>query len=117
MKSDEDALTCDFAETYHIYDWRALDIDYAATLAAGLRQSSRSFMKLTNVKATLSDSLEARIVDELQAIRYSLPGKKRKRPEWISDKIIHGEKESEDQYESFASPDEFRARWKRLSEA
>lgn len=41
MATDEDALICDFAETYHIYDYRQLKPSYAATLAAGLREDSR----------------------------------------------------------------------------
>ena len=38
---DEDALKCDFAETYHIYDYRSLPADVAATFAVGLREESR----------------------------------------------------------------------------
>ena len=42
IATDEDALICDFAETYHIYDYRSLDVEYAATLAYGLRDDSGS---------------------------------------------------------------------------
>lgn len=38
---DEEALICDFAETYHIYDYRSLPARLAATLAVGLRENSR----------------------------------------------------------------------------
>ena len=35
-------LTCDMAETYHVLDWRALGLPLAATLAAGMRETSRT---------------------------------------------------------------------------
>lgn len=38
---DEEALICDFAETYHIYDYRSLPARLAATYAVGLRNESR----------------------------------------------------------------------------
>jgi len=46
---DEDALICDFAETYHIYDYRGLPAANAATLAAGLRGNSRIRMKMQGI--------------------------------------------------------------------
>ena len=33
---DEGALICDFAETYHIYNYREFEPFYVATLANGL---------------------------------------------------------------------------------
>ena len=43
---DENALICDFAETYNIYDYRSLPVKLAATYSAGLRENSRIKMKL-----------------------------------------------------------------------
>ena len=37
-----DELVCDMAETYHVLDWRALGLPLAATLAGGLRETSRT---------------------------------------------------------------------------
>lgn len=76
-------------------------------------------MKLVKVNVNLNESLEAMIFDELQAIRHMLSGKKHGKPEWISKKIIRGNNNTEkrNQYESFASPEEFQARWKRLAGA
>lgn len=45
MELDEDAVICDFAETYHIYDLYQYPCQYIATLAAGLRDNSRIKMK------------------------------------------------------------------------
>ena len=40
MAADEDALACDIAETYGIYDMRALPAGRLAVLAVGLREDS-----------------------------------------------------------------------------
>lgn len=111
LDSDEDALICDFAEYYHVYDYKAIDIDLASTLAAGLRPNSRSYMKVHGIKATLLESLAASIDDELRAIIYMLSGKKNARkPEFIAKRIIFGEPKKTE-YEKFQSPEEFWARW------
>ena len=65
---DEAALTCDFAETYQIYDWRALPATYAAILAAGLRESSRIKMRLSGSKLTAEQLLLAAIADHVRVL-------------------------------------------------
>lgn len=60
-----DELICDFAETYHIYDWRGLPLNLAAILAGGLPEFSRSKMKLRGERATIDQLLLARICDLL----------------------------------------------------
>ena len=65
---DEAALICDFAETYQIYDWRSLPATYAATLAAGLRESSRIMMRLAGAKLTTEQSLLACIADHVRLL-------------------------------------------------
>ena len=45
IRFDEDALICDLAETYHIYDYRSLPVKLVATLSAGLRDDSRIKLK------------------------------------------------------------------------
>jgi hypothetical protein len=62
---DGDALVCDFAQTYHILDWRALPAALAATLAAGLPEGSRSVRRLQGLKAPLETVLLAQIADRL----------------------------------------------------
>lgn len=110
LDSDEDLLICDFAEYYHVYDYKAIDIDLASTLAAGLRPNSRSYMKIHGIKANLTESLAASIDDELRAIIYMLSGKKNRKPEFIANRIIFGEPERTE-YEKFRSPEEFWKRW------
>ena len=63
IATDEDALICDLAETYHIYDMRQFDPDYIAILAVGLRIDSRIKKRLTGVDIDINTLLLAHIVD------------------------------------------------------
>ena len=78
----EDELICDFAETYHILDWRGLPINLAATLAAGLPEDSRIKMKIRGDQATIDQILLARICDLLSEWVWAF-SKNAKRPESI----------------------------------
>lgn len=60
---DEAALICDFAETYHIYDWRSLPARYAAILASGLRPDSRIMLKISDTAVPINTMLLATIAD------------------------------------------------------
>ena len=61
----EDDLICDFAETYHVLNWRELPLKLAATLAFGLPQSSRSKMRLNGLSTPMETLLLAKITDLL----------------------------------------------------
>lgn len=63
VATDENALICDFAETYHVYAWRQLPARTAATLAAGLSPDSRIMRRLSGVPAKLEHILLAIIAD------------------------------------------------------
>ena len=63
IAKDEDALRCDFLETYHVFDYRALPARQAALYAAGLRPSSRIKQALSGVSADLQTILLAHIAD------------------------------------------------------
>lgn len=63
IATDEDALICDFAETYHIYDMRQFTVLYIATLAKGLRHDSRIMMAVNGLKVDLNTLLLAHIAD------------------------------------------------------
>ena len=65
---DEDALICDFAETYHIYDYRNIPASYAATLAAGLRDDSRIKLLMADRKASVDTIILAGIMDRLSVL-------------------------------------------------
>ena len=63
-----DELTCDMAETYHALDWRALGLPLAATLAAGLRENSRTRMALAGSVSTVDTLLLGAAVDALHLL-------------------------------------------------
>lgn len=67
---DEDALICDLAETYHIYDYRSLPVKLAATLSAGLRDDSRIRLLAAGAPAAQDTLLLATIADRIEAFRY-----------------------------------------------
>lgn len=68
VAADEDSLICDFAETYHIYQWRGLAVNYAAVLAFGLSEDSRIKRVLTKRKISLETMLTASAVDALNLL-------------------------------------------------
>ena len=65
IRMDETALICDFAETYHIYDYRAMPLRTVAALAAGLRRNSRIMIKMSGVGVDPDTLLLAAAVDRL----------------------------------------------------
>lgn len=86
---DRNALICDLAETYGIYDYRALPVMTLAALASGLRPDSRIKMKMANIKETSSEVLLIQIFDLLQMMRYQwFATKKDPPPKLLSDILI-----------------------------
>lgn len=71
IATDEDALICDFAEYYHIYDYRALPAGYAATLACGLSSDSRIKRKLSGMDYSTTTLLMAAAIDRLSLLWWS----------------------------------------------
>lgn len=105
MMKNEDALICDFAETYHVLDWRALPVKLAATLACGLRGNSRSVQLLTGSKVTDDQLLLAAVVDTAKIISWQLGGDKKNRPESIVQRLT----ETKQPTAGFDTVEEFRA--------
>ena len=68
LARDEQALICDFAETYHVFDWKALRPSLAATLAVGLRDDSRIKMQLSGLHVPPDRLLLAAAVDRLSLL-------------------------------------------------
>lgn len=62
---DRDALICDMAETYHIYDLRGLPGRMLAVLAFGLRADSRIMQRLNKQEFATETMLLATIADRL----------------------------------------------------
>ena len=68
IKADEDALVCDLAETYHIYDYKRLPVKLVASLAVGLRPDSRIKIKLSGSKVSPEMMMMAAIIDRLTVL-------------------------------------------------
>lgn len=68
IQTDEDALICDLAETYGIFDYRQLPADLVAVFAFGLRDDSRIKLAMTNSKVPFETFLLAGVLDRLSAL-------------------------------------------------
>lgn len=68
---DEDALVCDLAETYGIYDYRQLPITRVAVFASGLSETSRIKKVLSGQKEDLDTLLLAGIYDTVRLLFWT----------------------------------------------
>lgn len=108
IKLDEDALICDLAETYNIYNYKELPLGLVATLCFGLRADSR--IKLLQAKAPINTNtmLLASAVDRLSLLTWmnSADGHKgQNRPPSILESLLELEKPKD--YIAYNSVDEF----------
>lgn len=72
MARDEDALICDMAEYYHIYDLRALTVRQLSVLACGLPESARSKVAQSGSSLPPLMTILCGIFDQLSALRWML---------------------------------------------
>lgn len=111
----ETELICDFAETYHILDWRTLPLNTAAALSVGLRENSRVKMKIAGVEAGQDTLLLAAIVDRLSLLWWAKTKDAesgRNKPKSIFEQLTRRpEDEPEKKVTAFRSGEEFRAAW------
>lgn len=116
IAADENALICDLAETYGIFDYKALPVHLVATLSSGLRDDSRSKMNMSGANMTTEQLLLAGIADgtNLLAWLQSKDGAKgRNRPHSILKEIL---KETEGGGNAvFATGEDFDSAWKRAT--
>ena len=68
IKVDEDALICDLAETYQIYDYKQLPPKMVAVFSYGLKDDSRIKMKLSGQTVPSDTLLLASMVDKLNTL-------------------------------------------------
>lgn len=71
IATDEDALICDLAETYHIYDYRSLSPRMAAIFSCGLRDDARIKLALAGVRYPLDTLLNVLTYDAVSWLRWS----------------------------------------------
>ena len=116
---DEEALICDLAETYGIFDMESLPVQTVATLSIGLRGDSRIKLAAAGRKLGTTDALLATIADYLAMIFWTKTkdGQKgRNRPKSIREALENGNKK-DNEIVGFESVEEFeRARESLLEE-
>ena len=115
LSADRDALICDLAEVYGIFDHRALPVPLLATLAVGLREDSRIKRKISGMKLTRIEMLTAAAVDRLSMLLWinSEDGRKgENRPASVLASLM-GEEQEEKPVEGFETAEEFEAEWTR----
>ena len=99
IQADEEALICDLAETYHIYDYKKLPLTRVAIFAIGLKDSSRIKMKMCDQLVPIETLLLAGISDRLSVLlwRQTKDGQKGKNmPTMVLDTLmIRKSKESD----------------------
>ena len=111
IKLDEDALICDLAETYHIYDYRSLPVRLVATLSAGLRDNSRIKLKAAGSSVGLDTIILAAIADNLSMMRAGFSKDGRTKP-YLFTEAIHGE--TKPKVRGFKTAEDFEAALKRI---
>jgi len=116
---DEDALICDLAETYQIYDYRQLPATRVAVFAYGLRNDSRIKMKLSGQSVALDTLLLAGISDRLSTLIWfqSEDGQKGKnRPVSLVDLLLNKNngKKKDDEIVSYDTGKDFEEARKKL---
>ena len=114
IANSEDQLICDFAQYYHILDYKELQPSLAATLAMGLPEESRIKKKLTGVNVTLDQMLLALILDDLNIFLWSRKKRKGRKPKQVFKMLTEPEKPKEELM-SFSTPEAYEA-WRARKE-
>lgn len=115
IATDENALVCDLAETYGIYDYRSLPLRKVATFSVGLRDNSRIKMKMNGMRIPLNEVLLAAAVDRLSFLLWAKTEdgvNNTNKPKSILDELLGNEEFSDD---GFETPEEFLAAWNKIT--
>ena len=119
MAADGDALACDMAETYGIYDIRALPARRLAVLAVGLRENSRIKVKMSGMQVPLGDLMTAAMVDRLSWMVWaqSKDGQRGiNKPEQLVEKLLGHDEEETKKNVAYEESEDFEAARKRILE-
>lgn len=111
IATDEEALICDLAETYQIFDYRSLPLSRVAIFAVGLKGNSRIKMKMSGLKYPLETLLLASAVDRLSVLVWQKTKDAKdgiNLPESILSRLLGLEESRET--EVFDTPEDFERR-------
>ena len=107
IATDKNALICDMAETYKVFDLRALPVPMLATLAAGLRDDSRIKIKLSGARAA-ADALNFLAWAKTKAAQTG-----KNRPKSFLNAFTEMP-QTHDEVTGYRTPEDFKAAWQRL---
>ena len=119
LKADREALLCDLAETYRIYDLHDVPVPTLAMLAAGLRDDSRIKTSLSGGRPPRSELLLAAAVDRLSLLVWVMSEDAKRgtnRPKSILAALMGEEDNSSNDIATFETFDDFNAAWKKATE-
>ena len=115
---DEDALICDMAETYGVFDLYALPAQLAATLAVGLRDDSRIKIKMSGMKMDFNKYILAALFDKVNWLCWTKTENAqhgRNVPERILSLLLQdAPNTSVEEFQVFDSPEAFEQERQRL---
>ena len=118
MAKDPEALLCDLAETYHIYNYKELPCKMVALFSCGLRADSRIKMRMAGEKATRKEILLASIADRLGTLVWfqTKDGAKGiNRPESIIETLLGGKREDNSEVMAFDTGEDFAQLWNSIA--
>lgn len=119
LQHDKDALLCDLAETYHIFDIKALPLDKVALFSYGLSEDSRIKRSMNGNKAKLDTLLLASISDALRTLVYFQTEDAqhgRNRPESIVARLTGKEESHDSNVRTFKTIEDFEKAYKEAFE-
>ncbi|MBO1087616.1 DUF5361 domain-containing protein [Enterococcus hirae] len=118
IKIDEEALICDLAETYQIYEYKQLPVCMVAVFSYGLKEDSRIKLKMSNQLVSFETMLLAGIYDRLSLLLWSKTKdaeKGKNMPKAVSDELdLSPRKTKQADTSLFNSSEDFEQRRKEL---
>ena len=115
IRLDRDAVICDLAETYGIFNYQALPVKLLATLVVGLREDSRIKRKISGDRIPRSDVLLAAVVDRLTTIVWMLSedgANGANKPRSVVDVLLGIPKQTPvSDVEAYDTPEDYEEEW------
>lgn len=109
---DEDALICDFAEIYHVLDYKRLPLRTAAVFAQGLPENSRIMRRLSGMRIGLETALLAELCDRVGILIWQHTENGRNPPASIKALLLG---DRPDKPEGFTTAADFDAAWSAIA--
>jgi len=110
INTDEDALICDLAETYHIFDMRELSPLKVAVFSCGLRDTSRIKVLMSDAEVDITHLLLATCADYLGLLVWMKTENGHKnvnRPASLTKLFIKSDDKAKSNVIGFDTPEEF----------